>query len=136
MIDAKFSSPFVVATAFVHGRVTLDDFTPERLRDPCVLALAAKASHAVETSFPTPASGMLMVRLNDGRYLERRIDTPLGDPSRPMSWDELCAKMRGCAARARTPLSARQADTLADLIGAIQAQDDAAGAIFSAIRGG
>ena len=34
--EAKFSLPFVVASALVHGSVRLDGFTPERLADPLV----------------------------------------------------------------------------------------------------
>lgn len=40
--DAKFSIPFMVAFAFVHGKVDLTNLTIEALKDPAVLRLAKR----------------------------------------------------------------------------------------------
>src|SRR5579872_6496693 len=42
---AKFSTPFILATGFVHGGAGLDAFTDAAVRDPAVLALAAKVRY-------------------------------------------------------------------------------------------
>ena len=42
---AKFATPFILATGFVRGGVGLDAFTEEAVRDPAVLALAAKVRY-------------------------------------------------------------------------------------------
>lgn len=42
--DAKFSIPFMVAFAFVHGKVDLTNLTIEALKDPAVLRLTKRIS--------------------------------------------------------------------------------------------
>jgi 2-methylcitrate dehydratase PrpD len=40
---------------------------------------------------------IVRVELRDGRQLSQRVDTPKGDPTLPLSWDELVAKFHDCA---------------------------------------
>jgi 2-methylcitrate dehydratase PrpD len=47
---AKFATPFLLATGFVHDGVGLDAFTDKAVNDPVVLALAAKVHYVVRTS--------------------------------------------------------------------------------------
>ena len=42
LMDAQFSMPFVIATALYSGHVGMEWYTDEKMRDPKVLALAAK----------------------------------------------------------------------------------------------
>jgi len=42
-IPAKFATPYLLATGFVHGGVGLGAFTESAIGDPRVLALAAKS---------------------------------------------------------------------------------------------
>lgn len=48
-IDAQFSLRFVIATALLYGRVTLDHFTPQALVDQDVLEVARKATYEIDT---------------------------------------------------------------------------------------
>ena len=45
---AKFATPFILATGFVRGGVGLDAFTDAAVRDPDVLALAAKVRYVID----------------------------------------------------------------------------------------
>ncbi len=45
---AKFATPFILATGFVKGGVGLGDFTDQAVRDPAVLALAAKVRYVID----------------------------------------------------------------------------------------
>ena len=105
-IDAKFSLPFVVATALLRDDVTLKDFAASALQDRAVLALAKKAEHHVIADWGPKrgASGRLVLRLGDGRTLEREVLEPLGSPSNPLAWERLVQKAVTCAAHARTPV--------------------------------
>ena len=52
---AKFSTPFCIAAGFVLGHAGLSAFTEETVRDPRVLALAAKVGYVVDPTNPYPA---------------------------------------------------------------------------------
>jgi 2-methylcitrate dehydratase PrpD len=134
IIDAKFSSLFVTALALVRGRVTLDDFGQQTLADPTILALAQRITHRVEPTHRTSASGALSLRLRDGRVLQHRVDVPKGDPTRPLSWDDLVAKAKTCAAHAHAPVSEARVEELADVIRVIESADDAGQAIFAVLE--
>ena len=71
---AKFSTPFILATGFVRGGVGLDDFTDEAVRDPAVLALAAKVRYVIDPDNPYPNNftGHIRAVLNDGSVVEER----------------------------------------------------------------
>jgi 2-methylcitrate dehydratase PrpD len=99
---ALFSLPFCVATNFVHGHARLDSFTEEALRDPQVLALAAKIGYRVEPwpEFPRTFPGGLRLTLRDGRTLERREPINRGHPDNPIATTDVQAKFRDNAKRA------------------------------------
>ena len=50
--DAKFSLQYSIAALLVHGRVGVETYTEQAIRDPAVLALAARVEH-VQRPFPT-----------------------------------------------------------------------------------
>jgi 2-methylcitrate dehydratase PrpD len=110
-IDAKFSLPFTVATALLHGRVDFDSFAPAALCDPRVLALAARVQFELRPgSRPEQAtSAQLQVRLRDGREIAVERLEPLGAPTRPLDDAALTDKFALCASRALQPWDAARA---------------------------
>ncbi len=70
----KFATPFILATGFVKGGVGLGDFTPEAVRDPDILALAAKVRFMIDPDNPYPKAftGHIRAVLNDGSVVEER----------------------------------------------------------------
>jgi 2-methylcitrate dehydratase PrpD len=126
-IDAKFSVPFTLAAALLHEEVTLESFTPAALRDPQLLALAAKVESELREDWghEHAASAELTLHLNDGRLLQHVVPHALGDPKRPLDDATLRDKFIDCAARAATPLTgvaaARAADRILSLVQEAQA---------------
>src|SRR5450756_1684749 len=51
---AKFATPYLLATGFVHGGVGLGAFTEAAIRDADVLALAARVTYVVDPQNPYP----------------------------------------------------------------------------------
>jgi len=94
--QGKFSLPFVVATALVHGSVRLDAFTPERLADPATHALMARIEMQVDpqydASFPKQRAAWVEAETTDGRRLTFHQTTRKGDPDDPLSDAELDGK--------------------------------------------
>lgn len=92
--EAKFSAPFVVATALLKGRFGLPDLTDDAIADPAVQALAARCTCHVDPDslFPEYFSGGVLVRLADGRELSRYVPVNSGAGSRRMTLDETTRK--------------------------------------------
>ncbi len=110
-IDAKFSIPFTIAVAFVHGAVDLDSFGPAMLSDAAVLAVARLVVAEPNPSWgrAEAASGGVAVVLSDGDRLAHAVPQAAGHPDRPVSDEELANKFILCAARASPPVNQAEA---------------------------
>jgi 2-methylcitrate dehydratase len=87
---------YCLACALLDGDVTRASFRDEKIRDPKVLALLDRI-RIVETpecnaGYPEGIPNRLIVKLRDGRTLDKRIDFPRGHAGNPMTDDEVVAK--------------------------------------------
>ena len=100
--QAKFSLPYVVAHALVHGSVRLNAFEPARLSDPGVRALMQKielvADAGMSAKFPGQRAARAEIEMADGRKLAHFQPTRKGDPELPLTDDELNEKYLELAA--------------------------------------
>jgi 2-methylcitrate dehydratase PrpD len=92
----KFSAPFNIAVAFVTGGAGLAAFTEETVKDPRVLALAAKVRYVVDPNNPYPKAytGHIRATLNDGTVIEERQPHIRGGAQEPLSRADIEAKFR------------------------------------------
>jgi 2-methylcitrate dehydratase PrpD len=88
---AKFSTPYCVAAAFLHGNLGLDAFTDAAVAHPAVRALAAKVRYRIDPANPYPNAytGHIRATLADGRILEERQPHLRGGAQAPLSRAEL-----------------------------------------------
>ena len=114
-IDAKFSVPFCLASALLHGGIGLDSFGPAQLRDPAVLALAEKVSfiEPPEAGAWGGDAGTLAICLKDGPILRGECSQAFGAPAHPLDDAALVEKFVACAGRAALPLVEPKARALA-----------------------
>jgi 2-methylcitrate dehydratase PrpD len=91
---AKFSTPFCMAVGFVDGKAGLAQFSEARVRDPEVLALAAKIRYVINPSdeYPRRFTGHLRATLQDGSEREYRQPHMRGGGDAPLTVAELEAK--------------------------------------------
>jgi len=91
---AKFSTPFILAASFVRGGVGLDAFTEEAVRDPAVLALAAKVRYVIDPDNPYPNAftGHIRAVLKDGRVIEERQPHFRGGANEPLTQADIVDK--------------------------------------------
>src|SRR3954463_5543239 len=92
----KFSSPYCIAAGFVLGHAGLDAFTEERVRDPRLLAVAAKVHYEIDPKNPYPDrfTGHVRVKLKDGRTVEERQGHMRGGGGEPLSRADIEEKFR------------------------------------------
>ena len=100
LAQARLCIPFAAALVLTHGTVTLDDFTPARLADPALLALAARVSVEADAN-PDPAAfvpALAAAQMTDGRRAEIAVPVQFGAPGWPLTHAQHLAKARACLA--------------------------------------
>lgn len=94
--EARFSIPYVVATALLHGSVRLAAFSPDRLRDPAIRALMERIQLAVDpeldAAFPGQRAARVTIRTTNGADAMHFQPNRKGDPEEPLSDEDLDEK--------------------------------------------
>lgn len=121
---AKFSLEYCVATALLHGRVMLSQFTEAAVNEANVQSLLRRVNYRVPDEWQkgaapwNMANARIEVRLKDGSVRRASNSVRKGDAIvDPLSDDELEAKFLDCAAVALGHVQARQ---LLDLLGGFE----------------
>ena len=122
--DAKFSAQFITATGLLRGRFGLAELTPEALRDPEILALAAKVECVADpdTAYPDYNSGGVSVTTTRGATHREYIRVNLGMGDRAMPAADIVAKFR---ASARLAFDATRVARLEEIVLALEDTDAA-----------
>jgi len=105
-LAAKFSVPFAVATRIVNGHSRLASFTWDAVRDPRVLALAARVALSEDASMsarlPAERPAWVEISTRDGRRLAAEVGVNRGDDADPYSRAELRGKFLDLCGRVWT----------------------------------
>lgn len=106
---AKVNLKYCVAAALVNGRLTLEEFEPEALRDPDVRALINRMSVHVDESLADRGNfpARLLVRCGNRSEQASRL-YPLGSPQRPATNEDIITKFIGCVGVASVRESPRK----------------------------
>ena len=100
VVEAQFSIPWVVAAAFVDGRVRIAQFTEAALSRPDILAMAERVTAVQDDQLANPAGGpgqaVVEVVTRDGRSLKCHVRAAKGDPEAPLSDAEVAQKFADC----------------------------------------
>ena len=93
---AKFSIPYCVAAAILHGDIGLGSFTNDAAADEAVHALAAKVGYVIDpdSEYPHNYTGHIRVELRDGQVIEERQPHLRGGAREPLSAADIEAKFR------------------------------------------
>lgn len=115
---ARISVPYCVAVALVDGQVTQRQFDADRYRDAIVRSVMDKveivADDELTKLYPEKFPAQVSVTMQDGTVHEAEMYYPKGDPSNPLSDEELRIKFMDNVAGV---LSDSNAEALLDLIG-------------------
>ena len=90
-LEGKFSIEYCLATAILRGRVSLTDFTDERLQDKSLRSFLPKIKASQQPDLK-PWNMRLRIKLRDGQVLEQEGARSLGITD----WEDLAAKYRDC----------------------------------------
>jgi 2-methylcitrate dehydratase len=102
--EADHSLPYMVAVALLDGRVTPEQYLPERILRADVQTLLRKVTvrpaEDLSARFPRELPCRLHITLTDGRRYDLEIADYPGFYTRPMSWQEALEKFERLAAPA------------------------------------
>jgi len=127
IIDAQFSVPWVVATALVKGKVTVDDFTDEAIKRQEILKVAGKVTGRLEPAMSRHGVGPggVIITMKDGTEYMEEVEHCLGSVERPMTFEDCAVKFRECAACSIKPLSADTVDKVIEMVARLEKLNDA-----------
>jgi 2-methylcitrate dehydratase PrpD len=112
-IQGKFCMGYLLARALIDGKVSLDAFTDEAVRDPAVLKLAERVHMKLDKGLKASNEGgrpcRITVRLKSGASYSREAEHAKGSPEVPMTAGERRAKFTACARRVLDEGSSRRA---------------------------
>jgi 2-methylcitrate dehydratase PrpD len=106
-LQAKFSMEFCIAVLLLERKATLAEFTDDYVKRPEVQEMIRRVNFYVdpvaENAGFDKMTSLITVHLRDGRMLKDQADFAKGSPADPMTFEEVAAKFRGCAAYANWP---------------------------------
>jgi 2-methylcitrate dehydratase len=93
---ADHSLPYCTAVALLDGKVSAEQFTPERMRDPALLDLVARTrvveDATLTAGYPAGIPNRVTVTLDDGRKLVAEVAFPPGHDRNPLTDLQLAVK--------------------------------------------
>lgn len=97
-MEAKFSTPYVVACALLHNRVGLNDFMPEAIMDGEAQSLLHKvevcASDRFSQAYPKHWGCQMTIACTDGSTYEISLTDASGSKDAPLTESQLLAKSK------------------------------------------
>ncbi|MBT7943179.1 MAG: MmgE/PrpD family protein [Alphaproteobacteria bacterium] len=96
IFEAKFSLPYCAAMAMTTGRVRMEAFSDDWLKNQPIRTLIEKIEVAdaddLSAEFPKRRAARIHIEATDGRRFEHYSPTRKGDPDNPLTDDELAEK--------------------------------------------
>jgi 2-methylcitrate dehydratase PrpD len=104
VLNAQMSLRYNIAVAMFDGQAYLEQFTPERIVEPQVVALARQMKieidPEIDRAYPEVYGGRVTVVTRKGERFSKRVDYSRGMPENPMSHEEIERKFMSLAGTA------------------------------------
>jgi 2-methylcitrate dehydratase PrpD len=112
-VQGKFCMNYLLARAIIDGRIGVEVFSEEAVRDANVLKLAERVTMRADASLKTDDPGgrpcRVTIRLKNGETLTRYAEHAKGSAALPLTDDEMKAKFAECANLALTADASKRA---------------------------
>lgn len=128
-VDAQFSIPWACAVAFAKGKVRLEHFRDEALRDKEILSITSKIRTAPDPSLSRQKGdepALITVIKRDGQRDSILVEHPLGGPQRPMPFEAVVEKFKDCLSFSGKEISEDKVDKLIEKVHSLEDVSDAA----------
>jgi 2-methylcitrate dehydratase PrpD len=103
-LRGKFAINYVVALAFLDGKLEIDTFTDAKANDPAVQDALGRVQVIVDDTIPEPGPYCpVSVELKDGSCFTHTATIAKGHPQNPMAEEEVLAKFRSNSKQVLSP---------------------------------
>ncbi len=96
IVAGKMSAPYCIAMALITGKIGINSYTEESIKDSEILALTKKVSVRADeemTSWvPKKRAARVTIELKSGDTYTFQADYAYGEPEIPMSMEDFCSK--------------------------------------------
>ena len=127
-LDGQGSIQYLVAVALARGRYTLQDVSPETVKDPLVQRVLGRVKLAADPELdahrrehPSTWPALVEVVTSDGQVHTGRMDSPPGSAQNPPSAQQMWDKYRSTSSRV---IPAEQAEELWQKVDTLEREDD------------
>jgi 2-methylcitrate dehydratase PrpD len=121
-LRGKFAINYVVAMAYLDGKLEIATFTDEKVSQPQVQDALSKVKVIVDESIPEPGPYCPVgVELKDGTRHSYTAKIAKGDPRNPMTESEVTEKFHG---NARLAISEKQTEAVIEAVSQLEAVDN------------
>jgi 2-methylcitrate dehydratase PrpD len=97
-VSAQFSIPYVVSACLLDGAMGPRQLTEERRNAADIREMIGRVKVTMDDDlnaiYPDKTASRVEIKLRDGRTLTRQVDSPKGDPSDPMTEEDIEDKVR------------------------------------------
>jgi len=117
-VDAQFSIPYTLAVALSKGKVFLEDFLEENIKNEEIINLAKKVKVIVEPSRKENDISWANVIIKDkyGRIFTLGVDGLKGSPQKPLTREESIDKFKQALSFSKKPSFLKKSDKLIEKI--------------------
>lgn len=128
-IQAQFSLPWAVANAILYRKVGIEHFIGQAIQDASVRQMARRIVPKLMTELSTKQVAepvILEMKLKSGKVYSKRVDSALGSPQKPLSFDEITRKFRDCCAYAKKDIPEESVSRVIQMVGQLEEVTDVA----------
>ena len=118
-IRTQHSLPWSVASAIVYGKVGIEPFTEDALRDVRILNLAQKVVPRLApelAQIPVAEPAIVEIRARGGKIYTKRVDIAPGDPEAPMSFEDVVEKFNYCCGFSAKPVPRGNREKVVEMV--------------------
>jgi 2-methylcitrate dehydratase PrpD len=130
VVDAQFSIPFAVGLAVAKRSVLLEDYTEEGIKNPLVLAVAAKVRCMLDPEIDrlgmVGSPGIVEITTVGGQSYKHETTYIRGDPEQPLSFEECVdLKFRNYLSWAVKPIPESAVREVIEMVAGLEGVQDA-----------
>lgn len=123
-VDAQPSLYYTLATALLRGDVFITDFEEEAIRDPKVMGMIGRVRVLADSEIKDRFACRVAIKTKAGQTYSKELKVIKGQRQNPMTYDEVAAKFRKCAAHAAKPIPAGNQAQVIALVDRLEEQRD------------
>jgi 2-methylcitrate dehydratase PrpD len=107
LIETQFSVPWGVASAIVYGKVGIENFSADALRDVKVKEMVHKVQARIDKEMAREYGFMpaaVEIKTRRGKVYSRQVEFAFGTPNNPMTFTDIVSKFKECCQHSVTPI--------------------------------